>query len=57
MVRPRGGDRPRPITLAPRSRPYDLDEERRARRAAMRLALDGIVVRPGIGHPMAEVAA
>ncbi|WLQ34708.1 hypothetical protein P8A18_15255 [Streptomyces castrisilvae] len=38
----------RPLRLAPRSRPHHpLDPERRARRTALRLALDGFVVTAG----------
>ncbi|WP_406451805.1 hypothetical protein OG782_16985 [Streptomyces sp. NBC_00876] len=38
----------RPLRLVPRSRPHHpLDPERRARRTALRLALDGFVVTAG----------
>lgn len=38
----------RPLRLVPRSRPHhSLDPERRARRTALRLALDGFVVTVG----------
>lgn len=36
--------------LPPRIRPYLIDQERRARRTALRLALDGIDVGPRIIH-------
>ncbi|GGV81335.1 hypothetical protein GCM10015535_21060 [Streptomyces gelaticus] len=41
---------PRPLHAVLRTRSYALDDERRFRRTAMRLALDGIVVLPGVSQ-------
>ncbi|MEU4265806.1 hypothetical protein ACYCCF_13765 [Streptomyces argenteolus] len=56
FVQPPLPQQPSPIALVPRTRPYVLDNERRTRRTAMRLALDGFVVQPDSGHTLTKVA-